>query len=321
MPDSSKSAFGARADIQAAKDQGLIDPYDILYLDNQEIGWLDRDGNTVISTVRTQDDIQVNGVTGLGIKDGESIPAGKSIDEIIKMLVQKAVPATYTKPTLTLTAPKAGNYEVGTIVSDTLTATFTANDSKGLSQMSLLDYENDLLATPSAQTVVSQDIEVKIVSGTRSYSAEAKYQGATVKQDNLGNDSVDNIFEAGTLIQKKNYVGYWNAFYGCGEGSISATSANVRNLGGKKLNPKAGESFSISLGVGDQWVMFAYPSSLRDVNQVMYVETNDTNCAGNFTKYVIDVQGANGVTGTGYKVYIYEMATPAEATMTFKVTI
>lgn len=53
----------------------------------------------------------------------------------------------------------------------------------------------------------------------------------------------------------------------------------------------------------------------------MYVETNDTGMAKSFTKSNISVQGANGATGADYKVYSYGMATPAQAPMTFKVTI
>lgn len=318
---SSKSAFGARADIETAKAQGLINRYDILYLDNQEIGWLDNQGNTVISTVRTQNDIQVNGVTGLGIADGGSIPAGKSIDEIIKMLVQKAVPATYTKPTISLTAPNSGTYEVGTSISDVLTANFVQNDSRGLTKMTLSEPDGTLLASVTSQSSLAHEIEITILEGTQTYEAEATYKDSVTKQDNLGNDSLDNAFGAGTVKATKSYIGKWNAFYGCGSGSITATSANVRDLAGKKLGPVAGTTFEIKLGVGDQWAMFAYPASLRDVNQVMYVETNDTNCAANFTKSTLSVQGANGVAGRSYKVYIYEMATPAEAAMTFKVTI
>ena len=98
-------------------------------------------------------------------------------------------------------------------------------------------------------------------------------------------------------------------------------SAEVRGLANKRLNPTNGLVFEVPLNIGQQHVAFAYPATLRDVSQVMYVETNDTGMASSFTKQVVSVEGANGATGVDYKVYTYGMATPAAANMTFKVTI
>ena len=77
-----KHAFGAKENIETAKTSGAIDSFDVLHLTNGEIAWLDKDNNVVMNTPRTQTDIVVNGVTGLGIGNGETITAGKSIDEI-----------------------------------------------------------------------------------------------------------------------------------------------------------------------------------------------------------------------------------------------
>ena len=98
-------------------------------------------------------------------------------------------------------------------------------------------------------------------------------------------------------------------------------SAAIRALTGKKLNPTQGYSWNINIAIGQQYVIFAYPNTLRDVNQVMYVETNDTGMASSFTKTEIEVEGANAFTAKTYKVYSYRMAAPAAAPMTFKVTI
>lgn len=55
----------------------------------------------------------------------------------------------------------------------------------------------------------------------------------------------------------------------------------------------------------------------------MYVETNDTGMASSFNKTLVDVADARGEQNglKSYKVYAYRMATPAAASMTFKVTI
>lgn len=44
----SKHAFGSEVNVDAALAQGLIDAYDILFLDEKKIGWIDRNGNKVI---------------------------------------------------------------------------------------------------------------------------------------------------------------------------------------------------------------------------------------------------------------------------------
>ncbi len=44
----SKHAFGARANIQSALASGAIDAYDILFLNEGLVGWVDRDGNVII---------------------------------------------------------------------------------------------------------------------------------------------------------------------------------------------------------------------------------------------------------------------------------
>lgn len=44
----SKHAFGSEANVDSAIARGLIDAYDILFLDEKKIGWLDANGNKII---------------------------------------------------------------------------------------------------------------------------------------------------------------------------------------------------------------------------------------------------------------------------------
>lgn len=318
---STKIGFGAKDKLAAVLENKELDAFDLVCFDNQEFGWIDKQGQPVISTPRTQAAITVNGVDGLGVEDGYEIPAGKSFDEIIKMLVQKAIPATYEKPTLTLSAPKAKTYEVGEIVTDTLTATFTQKDSAGMNSISITDPEGNVVVSSNTDnSIVSDELTITIKNGSLTYTANASYQAATIKQDNLGNDSPENAFAAGSLSQTKTYKGAWRAFYGCGEGTTEVTNDNIRALSGSVLGPVKGKTnFTISLGVGDQWAMFAFPNSLNAVPTVKYVETNDANCADNFAYSTLTVDGANGVTGVTYSAYLFTMASPAEAPMTFEV--
>lgn len=323
----SKHAFGSKENVETAKSNGTIGPNDVLFLDNREIGWIAKDGSTVMSTSRTQEAITVNGVTGLGISDGATISAGTSLDEFVKMVVQKAIPATYTKPTVSIAnngGQASGNIEAGTTISPKLKATFTKNDAGDLENIVIKKGSTEVATgTESPLTYTGEDIVIGDESIT--FSASATYGDAPVKTNNLGAESTENWFAGGT-VNSSNYVvtGKRNLFYGTGVGSIpEVNSVMVRGLVNKKLAPAQGTSFNINVAVGQQYIVFAYPSSLRDVNNVTYVEANDSGMASNFEKLVIDVAdargGANGI--MSYKVYTYEMAVPAAAPMTFKVTI
>ena len=327
MSNLSKHAFGSKENIETAKANGTIDEYDILYLSNKEIGWIDKNGDTVISTTRTQEDITVNGVTGLGIENGATIPSGKSLDEIVKMLVQKAVPATYTMPTVSLGnygGQASGNVESGTTITPKLRATFVKNDAGDLTSISIKNGDTSIAdGTTSPLDYTGDDIVIgdEIIT----FVASATYGDAPVKTDNLGNESKDNWFAGGTVVSGNyNIAGQRNMFYGTGVGAIpELTSDVVRSLTNKKLNPTQGYTFTFNVEVGQQYIIIAYPATLRDINSVTYVEANDSGMASNFTKTLVDVADARGGTnGTmSYKVFTYSMLVPASAKMTFKVTI
>ena len=323
----SKHAFGSKENIETAKTNGTIGPNDVLFLDNREIGWIAKDGSTVMSTSRTQEAITVNGVTGLGIANGATISAGTSLDEFVRMVVQKAIPATYTKPSVSIAnngGQASGNVEAGTTISPKLKATFTKNDSGDLVSIAIKQNGTDV-ATGTESPLDYNGEGIVIGDESITFSASATYGDAPVKTNNLGAESTENWFAGGT-VNSSNYVvtGKRNLFYGTGVGTVpEVNSAMVRGLVNKKLAPAQGTAFNINVAVGQQYIVFAYPASLRDVNNVTYVEANDSGMASNFEKLVIDVAdargGANGI--MSYKVYTYEMAVPAAATMTFKVTI
>lgn len=322
-----KHAFGSKENIDTAKAAGTINAYDVLHLSNGETGWIDKEGNTVIATPRTQEAITVNGVTGLGIANGATIAAGTSLEEFVKMVVQKAIPATYTHPSLSLGnngGQAAGNVEAGTTITPKLRATFNKNDAGDLESI-VIKQGGTEVATGATSPLDYAGEAVVIGDETISYSASATYAAAPVKTNNLGQESTENWFDAGTVTSGTfSVAGKRNLFYGTGVGDApEVTSDMVRSLTNKKLAPAAGTSFNISVAVGQQYIVIAYPATLRDINNVTYVEANDSGMASNFTKTTIDVADARGGENglMSYKVYTYAMAVPAAAGMTFKVTI
>lgn len=327
MAVTSKHAFGSKDNIETAKTNGVIGPQDILFLDNHEIGWIAKDGSTVMSTSRTQEAITVNGVTGLGIADGATISAGTSLDEFVRMVVQKAIPATYTKPSLAIAnngGQASGNVEAGSTITPKLKATFTKNDAGDLTSIVIKKGSTEV-ATGTESPITYNGDPFVIGDETITFSASASYGDAPVKTNNLGQESKENWFAGGT-VNSSNYsiTGKRNLFYGTGVGSVpEITSDMVRGLVNKKLAPAQGTSFNINVAVGQQYIAIAYPANLRDINNVTYVEANDSGMASSFTKTTIDVADARGGSNgaMSYKVYTYAMAVPAAAAMTFKVTI
>lgn len=322
-----KLAFGNKENIETAKTSGVIDEHDVLFLDTKEVGWIDGDGNTVISTTRTQEAVTVNGVTGLGIANGQTIPAGISFDEFVKMLVQKPIPATYTKPTIAIAnngGQASGNVEAGTSITPKLNATFTKNDAGDLTAISILQGSTSV-KNGTASPLSYDGSAIVIGDETITFTASATYGDAPVKKNNLGAESKENWFAGGTITSSAySITGKRNLFYGTGVGAVpTVDSAMVRGLSNTKLAPTQGYSFNITVDVGQQYIAFAYPSSLRDVNNVTYVEANDGGMASSFTKSTVNVADARGGENglTEYKVYTYAMAVPAAASMTFKVTI
>lgn len=323
----SKHAFGSKSNIDTAKSAGTIDAHDILFLDNKEIGWVDKEGNTVISTSRTQTDIAVNGVTGLGIANNATIPAGTSFDELVKMLVQKPIAATYTKPTIAIannSGQASGNVEAGTSITPKLKATFTKNDAGALSKIAIKQGSNEV-ATGTTSPLTYAGDAITIGDESITFTATATYGDAPVKNNNLGQESKENWF-AGDTITSSNYTitGKRNAFYGTGVGAVpTVNSTFVRGLTGKTLAPAANTTFTINVAIGQQYIAFAYPADLRDVTSVTYVEANDGGMASSFTKSTINVADARGGENglKSYKVYTYAMDVAAAAPMTFTVKI
>ena len=323
-----KFFHGASTGIEGKITDGTINESDLIITsDTDELVYVDETKTPkTLGSSKTKEVHEVNlgGSIG-GLSDGTEIPTGTTLDEFIAMLTQKAVPATYTQPGVTCrvsSGTSAGNYEVGTEINTTIQGTFTQNDAGALTSIEIKKGSSSVLSSPTSP--VTTDAQVFTLGDeTVTFTATATYGEGAIKNNNLGQPSPDGHIAAGSKTSSGvSFTGKRNLFYGTGVGATpELTSAVVRGLSGKQLAPSNGTTFNISVAVGQQYVIFAYPATLRDVNQVMYVETNDTGMASSFTKSTISVQGANGTAGADYKVYSYGMATPAAAPMTFKVTI
>lgn len=328
MANKTKFGFGNKADVATAIAEKKIDAYDMVVAkDTDELGYISPQGEEKWFHERLGEDITINGVSGLGLANGQKLSKDWTAAQALKALVQKAVKPTYSKPTVSLAnngGQAAGAVEAGTSITPKLRATFIKNDAGNLTKLEVLKAGQSLgsgTATPydyTGEPIIIGDESI-------SFTAKATYEEGAIKNDNLGQQSPEGHILAGNVTSSAYTVtGQRNLFYGTGIGNLPELNSNtIRALANKKLNPIQGHVFNINIAVGQQYVIFAYPATLRDVNQVMYVETNDTGMASSFNKTLVDVADARGESNglKSYKVYSYRMATPAAAPMTFKATI
>ena len=324
-----KFYHGASSGIQGKIDDGTINESDIVITsDTDEIVYIDETKTQKpLGSSKSKQEWEVklgSGGTVGGLKTGDTIPEGTTMDELIKLLTQKSVPASYTQPGVTCrvsAGTSAGSYEVGTEINTTIQGTFTQNDAGALTTIEILKNGSSILSQ-AASPITTEAQTFTLGEETVSFTAKATYAAGEIKNDNLGQPSPDGQIKAGSKTSAAvSFVGKRNLFYGTGVGAApEATSEAVRSLANKKLGPANGTSFNINVAVGQQYVIIAYPATLRDLTKCFYVEQN-TDLAANFEKSNVSVQGANGAAGADYKVYVYEMAIPAAAGMTLQVQI
>lgn len=332
MADSVIKFFhGASTGIESKIEDGTINESDmVITSDTDELYYIDSAKTPhALGSSKSTEEVEVNlgsgGSVG-GLTTGDTIPAGTTLDELITMLTQKSVPATYTQPGVTCrvsSGTAAGSYEVGTEINTTLQATFTQNDAGALTTLAINKSGESspiISGATSPQTTDAQTFTLG--EETVSFTATASYAAGPVKNDNLGQPSPEGQIQAGSKTSAAvSFVGKRNLFYGTGTGATpEMTSELVRGLANKKLGPANGTTFDINVAAGQQYVVIAYPATLRNLTKCFYVEQN-TDLVENFALQTKSVQGANGAAGADYKVYVYSMAIPAAAGMTLQVQI
>ena len=329
MSMQTKIGYGNKADINTAITSTTIDEGDIIITkDTEELAFIKPDKSVMYPKDRTSKAYTLNGTDLGALANGSNIPEGTSIDDLLNMITQKAIAPTYTQPSVSIaksgSGTATGSYEAGTSITPVFTATFNKNDAGALTKISVLKGSEEVGSDTSSPYTYTGDAFV-LGDETVSYKARVAYGDGEVKNNNLGKPDATGQIKAGTKDSTvQSFVGHRNLFWGTGAGELpELTSDTVRGLANKKLNPTQGYSFTIIVSVGQQNVLICYPSSLRDISKIHYVEGNDPNLAQNFSKSNVNVADARGGENglKEYKCYTLHLSTPAQATMTLNVTI
>lgn len=230
-----------------------------------------------------------------------------------------------TQPAVTLNSSEVKSYEVGTSVAPK----YSASLSKGS-----YTYGPDTGITAATWSVVFNSETLTTASGTfgavtvgdntsLSITATATYEAGAMPKTNIGNDYPAGQIKAGSASKTSGSItGYRNSFYGTFADKTTALSSDsIRGLTASNKALSNGNTFNITLPVGTQSVVFAYPATLRDVTSVKDVNGLNAEIKGAFTKSVVQVEGANGYTAKDYKVYRTDFAEALGKANTYTVTI
>lgn len=294
----------------------------ILTSDTDEFIFINPDSEKRVIKSKTQKPYTLKGTDLGGLKDGTTIAEGISIDELLELITTKVIPATYEEPTITLVNGGNAQYEVGTSISTLLQSQFIQNDAGALTAHNILK-NGEVIHEGGAELLTGASDNITISEEPIIFESKAIYEAGEIKNNNLDEASPEGAISAGEIISEPIvYQGYRNLFFGKGTGELpELTSENIRSLSDTILNPKNKMNFSVSMNAGEQYVIFAYPSSLEDVEQITYVQMNDTEMAPNFTKSLVEVEGVNGYQAIEYKVYTYKTDVPVASKVTFEIII
>jgi len=242
-------------------------------------------------------DFVVNGVANyLKWTNGETVPArGKTAIQLLQEGAVKANHPTYTSPSLSIgTSPSAGNVEIGSSITATLSSTFTQNDAGAATTTT---YKKNGTAIGS-----NTDNITNITSAVQYVVTVAYAQGAC-KNDNLGALDCTGRIAAGTITSSavtytplpKRYWGYVN--------STSPNDADIINAigGGAELSSsKAKSAFNVTIPGSANYLVFAYPSSLGTLTSIL---AGGFESIGTFTLTTRTFTNASGYSQS-YHIYV-----------------
>ena len=290
-----------------------------------ELVIVERDNTPVVVTSRTQESISVMGVNlSSEVADGKTLPAGMSLDDFIKLLVQKRIAASYTAPTIAIAnngGQKAETVEAGTTVTMKLKSTFTQKDAGAVTSHVILRGDEEIASGTDA--VLTAEEEYVVPDGTTVFKSTVEYAEGAVKNDNFGDASPSGHIEAGSKTSSNYEVkGARKAFFGALV-SLPETidSAAIRGLAKSKLAPVANDKLEVQIAEGQQHLIVALPAG-RTLKQVTYVDLGDKGMLSKFTSSTVAVAGASEAAGTNNNtVYVYSMSSPAQAAMNFELLL
>jgi hypothetical protein len=278
----------------------------------------------------------VKGLDVGGWKVGMEVPEGMTLTELLTVLFTSAFPPSYVAPGVIISfqayaeldgtnqTPVDPPYEIGTPFWCVLTVEFEQNDAGGLGggHQALLDNELFSELTMTGTTVTASRGLTLFDLSPHFLQARLNYMEGPVKPDSEGELSPDGHIPAGSATSNIITLQGVHMWY---LGSQELDPAN-RTLTESliKSYPKAtpydtSQPFQATCLPRFNQILIAYPASLPDLSGIYY-EGGVAACEylDLFRKEIHHV--TNGVTGTDYKCYVWNLDASALGDMVFTVT-
>ena len=269
---------------------------------------------------KTIKDIINKGVTQGGYNEGITIPKGTSFEDIIQKMLTSVIPANYVAPICNINGSENKVLEAGTIINPTITPSFIKNDAGDINRYILKKKGVIVKDTLSLQTFT--DNNLLIGDDVVDFIATMFFNDGPIKNNNIDEPSPIGQIKAGSIFSNTvNYTGVRNLFYGCSTNNIPiSNNEEVRSLN-KKENPIAGTSLTLNIPAGTKKIIIAYPSTIRDISSIKYVEGLNAEIKTIFQKSLLNISGANNYNPIEYKVFVYIPDVPFNNNATYNIVI
>ena len=293
---------------------------DVPVFDELSKKWVYRNISELLIENKTTKDITVLGVSQGEYSEGIIIPKGTSFEDIIHRMLSMTIPAVYINPTLNINGSENKTLEAGTIINPVITPAFIQNDAGNVTRYIL--QKNNVIIKDGSDLQICTDNNLLVADGTIDFRATVFFDDGPIKNNNLGEASPDGKINTGSILSNiVRYTGVRNLFYGyASNDNMNSSNEEIRSLD-KKASPAAGTTFTINIPAGAKKVIFAYPSTIRDVSSIKYVEGLNAEVKSIFGKLLLDVSGTNNYNPIEYKVFIYTPSIAFSNNATYTITI
>lgn len=283
--------------------------------------------STSADIVQMGETFNVKGQNIGAFSDGDAVNSTDSVLNVVKKILQKKIPATYTKPTISLTrvsGSTAGQYEPGTTINIVVKSVYTQKDGGAIvTDGHFITDGTDQFQKGNSDTI-THTYEKVLGDSAISLESQVTYEDGPIKNNNFDEPSPDGQIKAGTLKSSKltftpaRYI-FWGAD-SAGTTSAIADSAGIRALSGKKFGGK-NTTFDLAVPKGSTRATIAFPKTVGTLAKVEYVESGNANVTGQFALSEVQVEGANAASPVAYNVYTLSWVQPTAGPMTLHVTI
>lgn len=281
---------------------------------------------TSAKNVKTTEDIkvEVNNPLGSYVND-EIIPAGTNLNTFIKKIVKERIAPVYIFPKVTLSVidgDDEGLYEVGSAVHTSLNSNIDIGDAGGITTHTILRQNDEVLAT-DISSEISKDVEIFMGTDIIEFKSVIKYSAGPIKNDNFGDPYPSTSIKSGTTESNViKFTPYRKFFYTTDDLNSAPTASNeIREFTHSLIPAEEGTTITLTIPVGGRRAVVAYPSDIRDVDSIKYVEFNHDESKSFFNRTMVNVEGANNYGEIEYKVFTFILDQPAPTKMTFDITI